>query len=386
MDEKTSPLLEQTALLPKSPRGFAGIRKKWRVWKKGLSCKMIALMVFLVLAATANRVSFKVMTNSTVFRIDENGTPISYYSTFITQFTTMAFIPIGWAVVLYLSLYTNYITPQMRKFPIWKYMVMGLLDALSGILMVCGGAGTPGPLQLMLIQGAIPLTMLFSFFMTIPVISTYIGTRLELRYRWTHVFGAVLIFGTVVGSILPIVLKGGGQGINPSYTVMFIVSVIPLALSSVYKELAFKDINLDIYLVSAWVSTFQLLLGFLTLPLSVLSESDPLSALKRIPSDLYNGTLCFFGYNTLGPKFVNNLCAERLVWLHVLAYIFFNILYNIAILLLIKYGSASLSQLASTITLPLTNICFTLKFVMNEFPPPAPRFYPTQPPERRRLQ
>lgn len=42
------------------------------------------------------------------------------------------------------------------------WIVVGFLDCLASLLMVVGGTGTPGPLQALLFQGVIPLTMFFS--------------------------------------------------------------------------------------------------------------------------------------------------------------------------------------------------------------------------------
>jgi len=53
-------------------------------------------------------------------------------------------------------------------------------------------------------------------------------------------------------------------------------------------------------------------------------------------------------------------------WLNLLMYMFVNVIYNVFILLVIKHGSATILSIAQTIRLPLTNLCFSLHFIMGK--------------------
>jgi hypothetical protein len=154
-------------------------------------------------------------------------------------------------------------------------------------------------------------------------------------------------------------------------------------MSGVYKEIAFKGADLDVYLVNAWVATFQTIIGFALLPLTSLPGFSDVP-IQEIPQQFWFGAKCFVGINSLD----GDLCAERLVWVHVciifeggslkqrtndslqtLVYLTINIFYNIFLLMVIKYGSAALLYVASAVVLPATNICSTQGWIMNELYP-----------------
>mgnify|MGYP001076971382 CR=1 FL=1 len=349
--------------------------------RTGFSLKLFLMLLGLIFVGTANRVAFKIMSNATLLRVryDEKGNLVvnPKYSTFIAQVTNFIYMPVFWPIVWYFMLKTKRITPEMRQFPVWKYAVMGALDSLAGILMVCGGAKTSGPLQQLLIQGAIPFTMLFSVAVGLGIVVKIFGPTFKVRYRWSHLVGAGLIISGIVLALVPQFLpkKGkaaeeSGSGTSPPFAIMFFLATIPTAFSNVFKEIAFKGTDLDIYLVNAWVATFQFIIGFPLLPLGITVEKNPLQALKDLPKEFYQGMLCFIGLGEDGE-----LCVQRLVMVHILVYLFINIFYNIFVLSVLKYGSASLLQISSAMLLPLANITFTIKGIMNEFKPHPPEAF-----------
>jgi CRT-like, chloroquine-resistance transporter-like len=56
--------------------------------------------------------------------------------------------------------------------------------------------------------------------------------------------------------------------------------------------------------------------------------------------------------------------SELPAWLATLLYMCFNVMYNVFLLLVIKYGSAALMYIASTVVLPLGSLSFTIKAFM----------------------
>ena len=59
------------------------------------------------------------------------------------------------------------------------------------------------------------------------------------------------------------------------FNFLFLLSVIPSALSSIYKELAFVDADIDANYLQSWVSLWQSLFGFLLIPLNTLQFLGP---------------------------------------------------------------------------------------------------------------
>jgi hypothetical protein len=219
--------------------------------------------------------------------------------------------------------------------------------------------------------------MIFSVAVGLGIVVKIFGPTFKVRYRWTHLVGAGLIISGIILALVPQFLpkkKGAdddsSSGTSPPFAIMFFLATIPTAFSNVFKEIAFKGTDLDIYLVNAWVATFQFIIGFPLLPLGITVEKDPLAALKGLPKEFYQGMLCFVGQGEDG-----DLCVQRLVMVHILVYLFINIFYNIFVLSVLKYGSASLLQISSAMLLPLANITFTIKGIMNEFKPHPPEAF-----------
>eukprot|EP01027_Heterolobosea_sp_BB2_P008927 GEZU01013221.1.p1 GENE.GEZU01013221.1~~GEZU01013221.1.p1 ORF type:complete len:315 (-),score=110.10 GEZU01013221.1:184-1128(-) len=192
---------------------------------------------------------------------------------------------------------------------------------------------------------------------------------LKERYKLFQYLGAAVILAGIGISFLDSVLyKSGASQVQNSaiWCVLYFSNNIPSALSGVYKEIAFKSQPMDIYYLNAWISLWQFIFGLLFFPIQFIKIFGGLT-LKEIPYSLYWGAKCFIGINTIknpGPNQVADNCAHGFgglpVFIPVLMYLFFNIGYNIFLLLVLKYGSAALMYIASTVNLPLSNIAFYL--------------------------
>lgn len=53
---------------------------------------------------------------------------------------------------------------------------------------------------------------------------------------------------------------------------------------------------------------------------------------------------------------------------YVWVYLFFNIIYNVLIVVILKIGSANIMWMASTVIVPLSNVVFSLSFIPNHKP------------------
>ncbi len=116
--------------------------------------------------------------------------------------------------------------------------------------------------------------------------------------------------------------------------------------------------------LQAWVALFQLLFGFLLLPLQTLSvfgaDGMPWASLPRAMID---GSKCLAGYNTVmvnGTAHADN-CSNS--WIPVTLYLAFNCLNNVLAVLVIKTSGASLLFAVSTLSLPITQVLFSLEWV-----------------------
>lgn len=316
--------------------------------------------VLLLFSSVGNSIFNKKMTNA-----------MPNYPYFLSQFTTLVYLPIFGAVVLYEFKFTDYITEEQTKFPKYKFFIMGMLDSIAGIFTLFGGVYTSGNTQGLLFQTVVPITMIMAYFI--------LGTR----YRISQVFGALVIMIGVVVVILPKFLYPSTDPTEsttpdkPIFNIIFLLSVLPMAFSTIYKEIAFNDIELDVNYLQYWVAVWQFLFGFLLIPLNTFSFLGPNQMTwSELPYAIWNGMKCLGGYNTIvshcGPKKLGfdipcDTCETAYV--EVIVYLLFNCLYNVSITLLIKHGSAALLYIIMTLRLPIVNIAFSLKFVEN---PPEP--------------
>jgi hypothetical protein len=108
------------------------------------------------------------------------------------------------------------------------------------------------------------------------------------------------------------------------------------------------ETELDPMYLNGWIAVFQLLFSFpLMIPASLASGV----AIPDLPTNLWNGLRCFLGYNSVhcdddGDDCTSDDCYPQAP-MFVCLYLFFNQLYNLLILLILKYGSANILWLVS---------------------------------------
>ncbi|XXQ29777.1 EamA domain-containing protein [Plasmodiophora brassicae] len=285
--------------------------------------------------------------NSTFFKlmIDK----FHNYALFISQITSLVYIPVFGALVLL----SKDITPEMRAFPKSKFFVMGALDSMAGILMTFGGIMTSGSLQALLMQALIPTTLILSVIV------------LRTRYSRLQYCGAFIIVAGVCVVLVPQALQPSDTKNNFVFNIIFLLSVIPQAFSSVFKEIAFDDAELDVNYLQYWVAVWQVAFGLVVAPVNSVKLLGPAAVpLQDIPMAIWNGAKCMCGVNTVLASATNAIpdsCAGA--WIPLSAYIAFNLLYNISIMLVIKHGSAALMYFAMTLRLPIIQVVFALPFM-----------------------
>mmetsp|Transcript_26600 Transcript_26600/g.83209 ORF Transcript_26600/g.83209 Transcript_26600/m.83209 type:complete len:452 (-) Transcript_26600:2912-4267(-) len=262
--------------------------------------------------------------------------------------------------------------------PAGMIAVMGLLDSLGGFLSTIGGAYTPGPMQTLLNQTVIPLTLFMS--------ACFLG----IRFNTPQCVGAfVILCGASVALVPSFVGEGDDEGESkPDKSVehgqhhggdaatmvmkaswvgplIFFLSVVPAAFSNVYKEAAFNKVaHADVYILTSVVSTLQVIIGFALLPLLALPGfgGEPVS---ELPLQMERGTRCFLGENSLHGDDCGScsiswpVCVPRAT-LAMVNYIVVNFVYNVLNLLVTKHASAALLVMSASLALPVSNLAFSI--------------------------
>lgn len=217
----------------------------------------------------------------------------------------------------------------------------------------------PGPLLILLGQAAIPVSM---------VISKYLLSAKYNKFQYT---GALVVAAGIVTVLAP-ALAGGASGSNLAlWSCVMIASTIPMALSSVYKEMALGAQELDPIYLNGWIAVFQFLFSLILCVPSSLA-SDPPVPIPNLPQNLWDGLKCYTGVNSNTCTDGSDSCVKDNCFPaapeFVTIYLFFNQLYNLLIILILKYGSANLLFMALTLMVPLGNVAFTLPFVPGNAP------------------
>jgi hypothetical protein len=225
--------------------------------------------------------------------------------------------------------YGSAITPEQRSIPKRTFAVMGGLDATAGILQVFAATYLGGSLIILLGQAAIPVSMAIS------------SVLLKTRYSIFQYVGAIVVTIGLIVVLGPGVGSSGGSDSHAivAWSLVMILSCVPMCLSSVYKEKALGETELDVVYLNGWVAVFQFMASIpLTVPAAKIG--DPPVSPGHIFQNLHDGFRCYLGHNTImdGPH--KDKC--EMATLYVSAYIVFNVVYNLLIIFILKFGSANI--------------------------------------------
>lgn len=265
----------------------------------------------------------------------------------------VAYLFIGWPVVWYKLLFTKDITPEMKRFPHYKFAIMAFFDMIFNLTSSWPVPYLQGTIINVLSNVTLPMTMAGSILF------------LKTRYKGAHYLGAVLVIYGIMVQLLPQLFlhendSDNGQNKNAGLWIpVLILSGIPAAASNVYKEIGLKDSQCDVWYMNVWIGVYQLLLGLLTVPTVAIPFPAPAPIIKMsdLPEYCTQANQCFFGIN-------NNPGDDCEGVLYVfLVYIVFNIAYNQLMLYIFKKGSSVLFTIASALRLPLVDVLLLSKFI-----------------------
>jgi len=199
--------------------------------------KLLLASVALIVCATGQALVFK----SVAY-------PLGPYPYFILITVSSAFVPIFFAVVLYINCFSGGFQEAQTTWAFKKhFMVIGALNALNGIFIIFANPYVAGVLQTLLSQAAIPFTMALAV--------VYVGTKFSC---WEYL-GAFIIFGGLAVEIAPSLSHGGSlsAGTSTTWAAVFLIGQLPSAVGSIYQEMAFREAKCNVIYMMAWSSLAQ---------------------------------------------------------------------------------------------------------------------------------
>mmetsp|Transcript_34430 Transcript_34430/g.83280 ORF Transcript_34430/g.83280 Transcript_34430/m.83280 type:complete len:521 (+) Transcript_34430:136-1698(+) len=231
--------------------------------------------------------------------------------------------------------------------PRWKFLIMGTLDCFGTFFTAMGAVYTPGVFQTLLNQTLIPCTMLFSFIF------------LRAKYNTMQIIGAtVIIFGAIVsiGPAIMLTEARASRQFRWYACLIYFFSNVPMAMSSVYKEMAFRHQKIDVLYLTQWVSVFQFFIGFLLAPMQNLPGFGRPDADKiDVYGQMNEGISCWL---ERVPK-----CRNRSTFILLPGYVAINFIFNTLGLYITKRSSAVMTSIAYALLLPMTAITFSLQIM-----------------------
>lgn len=308
------------------------------------NARMLTIVfIAMVFVGLGNKVFQKLMT-----------IPMRNYPNFLNLLTTFIYLPTSFGYIIP-SIRSGWIPKEQAEMGKWPFFVMGFLDAIAGIMQVFAATYLPGPLLILLSQAAIPMSM---------IITRYL---LKIKYSLFQYLGAIVVALGIITVLAP-TLSGDGSILWAS---VMIFSTIPMALSSVYKEIALGETELDPIFLNGWICVFQFLFSLMMMVPASLT-ADPPVPVNELPQNLYNGLMCYGGKSSQTCDADDDNCTADDCYMSapilVSVYLVFNQMYNLLIIFIIKYGSSNLLFMALTIMVPLGNFAFTLPFVPGHAP------------------
>ena len=323
------------------------------------------------------------------------------------------------------GLFNNAITPEQLSMPKKPFAVMGALDCLAGIMQTFASVYLPGSLLILLPQAAIPISMALSrrilheryrclqyvgaavVMAGILVVLEPIITRRHAAIYVCAAFDEEQYCSTCQtemteeaclshriddpndGDLFSFLGDSSSNSTdnvddedlachwipaNESashmanaistliWSLVMVLSCVPMTLSSIYKEIALGETDLDPILLNGFIAFFQFAFSVVVSVPAGLASSPPIYP-TALPNNLLNGLKCYIGIGSVFTGCHTDEMCAGLAPLFVNVYLLLNVCYNILIIYILKFGSSNVLWLALTIMVPVGNVAFCLPFM-----------------------
>eukprot|EP00980_Cylindrotheca_fusiformis_P003313 scaffold746_cov123-Cylindrotheca_fusiformis.AAC.1 len=146
------------------------------------------------------------------------------------------------------------------------------------------------------------------------------------------------------------------------WSLVVIVSCIPMTLSSLYKEMTLDRVELDPVYLNGWTALFQTGYSLIMAVPAGMLFSPPVHP-TELPGHLQDAWQCYYyGKGAIDTGcHPDDLCGQAF-WLFNLNFVLV-CMFTVLSVYMLKYGSTSLLFLAFTIQVPLGNLVFCLPFM-----------------------
>lgn len=264
-----------------------------------------------------------------------------------------------WTQFMYSVICCFYIFPTMysgeigtTEYHVSKrhFAIMGVLDGLASIsAQFAVNYIYKSSLIPLLQQASLPLSM---------IASKLIVTDREPFHKWNYVGSFIVFIGLLIVLIPGLIFDRGNSELNSDsktpifWCIILVLSCIPAVFSSAYKEdFMNKNRTVNVMYINYWISIFQFIFVLPTIFMTSLFGNG----------SIVGGVKCLFGIDTITVSDNSTIisvdvdnCRSSLWFVNL--FIFFNFIYNIYLILVLKNENNSLLWLALTLVVPLSQI------------------------------
>lgn len=327
--------------------------------------RVAVLAVLLIVVQTLQVVSFK-----------KAGYSYRPYPYMILIIVAAAFVPLFAIAAGIISCRTGGFLPEITscKFKM-HYSIVGLFNALNGILIIFSNPHVTGVLQSILAQAVIPFTLLLSIIW------------LRTRFKAYQYVGAFIVICGVGVSLIPTfeptpnttLSDSGSSGQSTTalvftddsddtdstssliiWAIIFTMGQLPQALCSIYQEKVFVGTSAKVSVVYmlVWASLSQIVVLVLAFPINLIPWFGAMT-IEEAGAYLKNASDCL-----VAAEGTPAVCSQAALDLSFC--ILTMLLTNLVQAYLVKYSSAVLSVFVITLVTPVSAFAFTFQFLMGD--------------------
>lgn len=251
------------------------------------------------------------------------------------------------------------------RVPLYTMAIFSVFDQLNAAMTAIPQTYIPPAMQTALNNTVVLFTAVIAYF--------YLGSR----FKQVHYAGCVLVLlACVTGSVveleqgkLPPPQSNGkavyvATGTMAIMYIIFLVAQVPAGMSNCYKQKVMKRVDMDLMWATFWSGNFQVLWGILFYTINWIPYPIPGGHNEKSPatlgSDLSDAWKCFLGTN---PSPDVTSCSEDSAWLWFVVYLIFNISFNVLMLWLTKYLSATWASIGNVLCGDLYGVFGQFSFV-----------------------
>ncbi|KAG2495620.1 hypothetical protein HYH03_006220 [Edaphochlamys debaryana] len=270
--------------------------------------------------------------------------PLSDHIFFLAQLQNMAYLAAYFGTLLWRSK-AGIVTREMLAIDKRPFLIIGAAEAVAQLLFMVGAAHIPGPLLPVVNQTYLVWSLLFAHLI--------LGTR----YSRVQLLGAGLVVaGVIAAAVSPaaVVAHSAAAAVELRYVAVCVACFAFPAIANCVKERVFssaaRDLGqpLDIFVVNSFGSLAQSLFVVALLPVTLALKGISPAAL---PATLAHSAQAFLGRLPGADPLTPWLAA---------GYVVMNLVFNVAILTLLRSVGSVTTTLVGSSLVPLTICAFTL--------------------------